>query len=328
MNRDVRTTRTDPAVPALAFSFAESLSRAGGGAVVGVILYGSQLQRSSPDPHSAWDLVVVVDRYPTFHRAMKASGYQRRSPWLMNLLGRILPPYVTDFSPREVGGRIAKCLVLSQEQFARALGSGARDHFLKGRLAQHVEVVWAASETHAATLEAGLASARREVLRWAGPFLPQVFDATSLTLAMLKVSFAGEIRPESRERVLEVWSSQRYWLESRYRGVLADAEAEGMLRAEVQGKYRFTRTPGRAARTRMRFYFYWSKVRVTARWFKHILTFNDWLTYIQRKVERRTGLDIEITPAERRWPLILLWPKVFRVLRQGRAEPDETQEQP
>jgi hypothetical protein len=50
-----------------------------------------------------------------------------------------------------------------------------------------------------------------------------------------------------------------------------------------------------------------------------MITFNDWQTYIVRKVERRTGMSVELTPAERRWPLLLLWPKVFKVLREGRG---------
>ena len=49
-------------------------------------------------------------------------------------------------------------------------------------------------------------------------------------------------------------------------------------------------------------YFSRSKVRSTARWGKHIVTFNDWLPYVQKKVERRTGMQIEVT----RIPDILL----------------------
>jgi hypothetical protein len=52
---------------------------------------------------------------------------------------------------------------------------------------------------------------------------------------------------------------------------------------------------------------------------KYVLTFDDWLGYVAAKVERRTGLRVELTPAERRWPLILLWPKFFRVMRARRA---------
>ena len=63
-----------------------------------------------------------------------------------------------------------------------------------------------------------------------------------------------------------------------------------------------------------------SKARVTARWPKHVLTFDNWLPYISRKVERRTGIKVELTSLERRLPLIFLWPKVIKVLR---ARPDK-----
>jgi hypothetical protein len=50
-----------------------------------------------------------------------------------------------------------------------------------------------------------------------------------------------------------------------------------------------------------------------------VVTFDNWLDYIARKVERRTGKRVEITPWERRLPLLLLWPKVVRVLRDRPA---------
>ena len=65
----------------------------------------------------------------------------------------------------------------------------------------------------------------------------------------------------------------------------------------------------------MRWYFLRSKVRATLRWLQHVFTFDDWLSYIQRKVERRTGRRVELTSLERKYPLIFLWPKAFRVLR-------------
>ena len=56
-----------------------------------------------------------------------------------------------------------------------------------------------------------------------------------------------------------------------------------------------------------------------------MLTFDDWLDYIVHKTERRTGIRVELTQAERRLPFLLLWPKVFRVLRATkRGRPDES----
>jgi hypothetical protein len=46
-----------------------------------------------------------------------------------------------------------------------------------------------------------------------------------------------------------------------------------------------------------------------------MLTFEDWLDYIARKAERRTGVRLELNKSERRLPALLLWPKLFRVLR-------------
>lgn len=313
-------------VPAPALAFTRGLVRAGDGAVVAVLLYGSQLHRSSPGLHSAWDLVVLVREYDAFHRAMRRSGHQRRSVALMNILGRILPPYVTDFSPAEAEGGIAKCLVLTEDQFLLALGGGARDHFLKGRMVQHVEVVWTRGEDDGRRIQQALSDARRDVLRWAGPFLEVPFDVEDLTRGMLQVSFAGEVRPESGDRASEVWASQSGWLAGAFSDVLAEASAEGVLQQVDDSHFRFSSPPGSGARRALKRYFFRSKARTTARWFKHVLTFNDWLTYIQRKAERRTGLTIELTRAERRWPLIFLWPKALRVLRHGKGQSHDTEQ--
>jgi len=46
-----------------------------------------------------------------------------------------------------------------------------------------------------------------------------------------------------------------------------------------------------------------------------MLTFDDWLDYIVRKIERRSGQRVELTRAERQFPVILLWPKAIRLIR-------------
>jgi hypothetical protein len=73
---------------------------------------------------------------------------------------------------------------------------------------------------------------------------------------------------------------------------------------------------GSAERLRSRLYFGGSLVRATARWLKHVVTFEDWLEYVVRKASRHTGEPIELLPRERRWPLLFLWGRVFRYLRR------------
>jgi hypothetical protein len=230
----------------------------------------------------------------------------------------VLAPNITAFDPGD-DGPLAKCAIVSAAGFRKALGPGAPDHFLKGRMVQKVALLWSRSDEDAAWVEARLDEARRDVLNWAGPYIDGPFTATDLAQHMLRVSYGGELRPESADRVDAVFEAQRPFLTRAYAEVIEDAVTRGRVRrsdepGSDEARYLLDPAPGAWARARVSLYFTWSKVRATARWLKHILTFNDWLTYIQRKVERRTGLAIEITPWERRLPLLLLWPKVFRVL--------------
>ena len=77
------------------------------------------------------------------------------------------------------------------------------------------------------------------------------------------------------------------------------------------------RAPASACASRA--YFRWSLVRATVRWVKYVVTFDDWLDYILRKAHRHTGHDIVLSPRERRLPLVFLWPRVFRYLRDKDA---------
>ncbi|MEJ2723009.1 MAG: hypothetical protein P8181_18015, partial [bacterium] len=81
------------------------------------------------------------------------------------------------------------------------------------------------------------------------------------------------------------------------------------------GRYSLAERPTFSDRWMWGVFFWKSKVRATLRWFKYMLTFDDWLDYIVRKAQRRTGVHLELTQAERRFPVVLLWPKLFAVLR-------------
>jgi hypothetical protein len=310
-------------VPAAARPIVDALRSAGGPSVRAVLLFGSQLVRAAPDRHSAWDVVAVVDAYAPFHRHLVAGGHHRRPAWLLTLLARVLPPNITAFDPGG-GAPFAKVAIVSARDFERALGPRPRDHFLKGRMVQKVALAWASDDQARRDVEGALRSARRDVLSWVGPYLEGTFDTSALARRMLEVSYAGELRPESGDRVQQVYDVQRDFLEATYARVLREAAERGAVEAVADGRFR-TAPASTRRRLGLRLYFTRSKLRATARWLKHVITFNDWLTYVQRKVERRTGMRVEITPWERRLPLLLLWPKVVRVLRgrRGAAPPPD-----
>jgi hypothetical protein len=303
-------------------SLAARLALAAGGAVDAVILYGSHLLGANPDKHSALDFVVIVDDYRRFYLMLRNAGEIHRPAWLMVVLARMLPPNVIAFTPEEGDAGVAKCLVVSRADLEVGLGPSPRDHFLTARLVQKVAVIWAASEARARWVEDRLDEARGRVLSWVGPWLDDSFDAESVGRRLLEVCYRSEFRPEARNRAQTIFEMQREHFGETLAPVLQRATAGGRLVAS-DGRYRFASPPPPGEHRRWRRYFRRSKARVTARWLKHIFTFDNWLPYIAHKVERRTGRKVELTHLERRWPLLFLWPRAIRVLldRPEREEP-------
>lgn len=280
-----------------------------------IFLFGSHMVQASPDRNSAYDLVVVVERYRAFYDAITRAGLSRRSPLIQSALNRVLAPNVIALAPEGWDdGPVAKVMVVEPAAFERALSVRSPDHFLKGRLVQKVALLHARDPRCAHWAAELFQGAREGILAWVGPFLDEPFTPAGAALCMLRTSYAGEVRPEAHDRVLDVFAAQRGFLEGMMGRVLSGAAERGVLR-EREGAYRFTRGQTAGDRRRLRRYFLRSKVRATARWLKHVMTFDNWLDYIARKVERRTGMRIEITPWERRLPFVLLWPKALRVLR-------------
>jgi hypothetical protein len=208
----------------------------------------------------------------------------------------------------------AKCAVVNPKHLRKSLRPNSPDHFLKGRVVQKLALVWSRGPKEEETLLSAVRTAREGIVRWVRPFLPGPFTLDEFAEKMLRVSYRGEIRPEAPDRVFEVFKAQREVLVGIGREALEAAEERGEVHEE-DGTYRWAREPGKGSWTFTTLYFMTSKVRATTRWFKYMITFDGWLEYIQRKIERRAGFEVEIEERERRWPLIFLWPKLFLVLR-------------
>jgi hypothetical protein len=302
-------------VLAQARELAARLAAAAGGSVEAVILYGSHLLGASPSRDSALDFVVAVDDYHHFYQAMYEAGELHRPVRLMVRLARVLAPNVIAFTPEDGADGIAKCLVVSLKDFEVALGPVPRDHLLVARLVQKVALIWTADAGRAAWVEERLTGAHAAVLEWVGPWLHAPFDAEAVGRTLLNVYYRSEFRPEAHNRSDVVFEMQRDHFREVLAPVLAAAARDGRLTAENDsGRYRFTEPPSDAQRRRLRAYFRRSKARATARWLKHVFTFDNWLPYIVRKVERRTGRKVTLTRVERRWPLVFLWPRAIRIL--------------
>lgn len=291
--------------------------------LVAVVFFGSRYLGTSPNATSACDLFVVVEDYLRFYRARPREVPGARGPKTLARLNRVLPPNILSY-PASGDDAGAKLFIISRAQFARALARRSPDHFAKGRLTQDVVVLDARGETERRWAEGLLDEARRSAVDWVPAFLAPVregrsFDVEDFCLRMLEVSYAHEIRPEPAARVREVHDAQRMFFAATYGEILEAAARDGRLKREG-ARFRVVVPPSALERLRWISYFRRSKSRATLRWLKYTMTYDDWLDYLVRKVERRTGIAVEITPLERRLPFLLLWPKVIRVLRKRKAD--------
>lgn len=300
-----------PVVPearALAAAVAETF----GPGTAALLHYGSRAQGSGAEPDSAWDFVVVVDDPAAAYRALAKSGASTLSPTLARMLHHILPPTVVASRPPSLPGRpLAKCVVLSAPELARGCSSRARDHFLLGRLFQDVRLVWTRDAGATEAVAAAVASARACTFDWVRPYLPATFTATDFLRTALRVSYAGEVRPETAGRVDTLTAAQGATLLPILAGMLDHLATRGQLLRQGDA-YRDLHPPDARERARRRRYFLGSKMRITMRWPKHMLLYDGWLDYVVRKVERRSGVRMTLTPLERRWPLVFLWPRALR----------------
>lgn len=296
---------------------AKALAEAGGGEVEAVVFFGSRKSGARPGPGSAYDFFVVTASERRFYRALADAKLVRRSPRLLAVLGRVLAPTSISLTlPGEDGPLRAKCSVMTRRAFERDTSRRRRDHFTLGRLFQRTEVLYARDGTAREAVMRALARAHALAYEWARPWLPPQFDVDAFTRTLLRVSFAGEVRPEpAGPRVETLWAAQQGYLREVYGVLLGELARRGDLREVARGAYAPTRPVGTWERACLRGYFRWSMLRATARWAKHVATFEGWLDFLVGKARRHGGQEVVLTERERRAPLLFLWPRVWRYLR-------------
>jgi hypothetical protein len=290
------------------------LARAFGPTAVALIHYGSHLHGTGPRPESALDFFVVLDEYESGYRSLVGAVRTGIRPRLAARLNRVLPPNVISVTPPDQAlEATAKCAVISTRDLIRACSRRPRDHFVRARLFQPVRLAWSRDEESRAVVIEAIASARAGTLEWMAPRLPERFGTLEYCRAMLEVSYAGEIRPEARNHARLLLEAQRDELLPIYAALLEREVDRGLLEREGDG-YRLRNRPGSIERLGSSLWFAGSKLRATLRWFKYVALYDDWLEYVTRKLERKSGVRLELTPLERRWPLVFLWPKALRYL--------------
>lgn len=278
-----------------------------------VLFYGSCLRRGTTE--GVLDFYVLVDGY----RAAHASALQAALGWL-------LPPNVFYFE-QEVGGERlrAKYAVLSTRHFLRAARGRSVDARIWSRFCQPARLVWARdAAARGAALEAVRAAtltAVERMLSWLPGDEPvQRFEPAELWTTAFRETYRAELRGEKAETIDAIYAAQPARFDAVAVAALRVLEARGKLRLLAVGReLEVASDPERRARARRawRLRRPFAKAFAIAALVKTPATFDGWVDYAIFKVERHSGVRIELSERQRRRPLLHAVPILIRLLRQG-----------
>jgi len=276
-----------------------------------IILYGSCL-RSYEIDDGIVDFYTVVDDY--------SNAYQEH---YLRYFNTWLPPNVfyLEVSRQEQTFR-AKYAVISMTDFEK--GNQYWFHsYLWARFAQPVRLLYVRNETIRQRVYHSLAHA---VVAFLSPTItalgPRVITVEEIWVKGLTLTYAAELRPERKSRARQLAElnlddytkltehalpflvgileklPEEHQGQSRYRCLTNEAECRNSLR-----RWRLRRWQGR--------------VLSVLRLIKATFTFRDSIDYAAWKIERHTGIRIEVTPELRRHPVLWGYKVFWKLLRRG-----------
>ena len=274
--------------PAPVAALGEVLRRRFGAHALAVLFYGS-CRRSNDDTGGIADLYLLVDDY---HAA-----YGRCLPAIAN---RVLAPNVyyleIPFAGRSVR---AKYAVVSLRQFER--GTARWFHpYLWGRFAQPCGLLYAADEAISRRVVQALGRAAATFARRVLPRLPAEFDAEIFWTRGLLLTYAAELRPERPGRIRAHYADSAHEFRALTHAIAVehdwDLTPAGRYRNPSTGRQRWFSAWGWAAGRAE------GKLLSLLRLLKASFTFDGGVAYIAWKIERHSGVKVEITPLMRRFP--------------------------
>ena len=278
-------------------------------AVDAMLFYGSCL-RSGDALDGLVDLYLVVDDYQ--------KAYRKPLPALFN---RLLPPNVY-YLEIEVNGNLVrtKYAVISLRDLQRGTSQRWFHSYLWGRFSQPCGLLYSRNEETGRLVLRTLAQAVITFLARALPALPERLDTAQIWKQGLALSYRAELRAEKPERAIHLYESWK----DHYQAVTSLAMRELPFDIELEQSAsrpqyhvripKHTRMLSRLGWLLRRFQ---GKILSLLRLIKSTFTFNGGVDYIAWKLERHTGVPIEVTPNMRRHPLIYSWGLVWRLYRRG-----------
>jgi hypothetical protein len=284
-----------PAAPSI-MAVAEAARRRHGAGIAAVLFYGSCM-RDGDDAGGVVDLYLLADSYEKVHR----------SP-LMRLLNRLLPPNVyfieTPFADRTV---CAKYALLTLEQFERLVDQRTLESYFWARFAQPTVVLWAREPAVRERITQALATAVMTTARETGDLLEPEHGLDSLWARAFCEAYRSELRAETAERGIALYKA----FPARYDTIMRIIDqVEHFPAIEAPERRRGAERKWRRRRIV-------GKTLSILRLLKSAFTFENGPTYLLWKIERHSGVRFELTPWQKRHPILASSTLFWRIYRAG-----------
>ena len=282
----LRHRETAQPEPAPIAAIAEAARARHGGAVAAVLFYGSCL-RQGDDDGKIVDLYLLVDSYGgVYGKGLRA------------LLNWVLPPNVFYLEAPFEGRTVrAKYALISLADF-EAGASGRWFH----------PYLWA-------RFVAALAGSARKVVGEGLALVDGVFSSRDLWVAVFRQTYRAELRAEPPERAAEIHAADAAHYRRLAEVVLPGLGAEAATDAAGAAGWRAPQRPSVGGKWFLRRI--QGKLLSVARLVKAAFTFQDGPQYLLWKIERHSGVSIEVTPWQRRHPILASTVLFWRLYRKG-----------
>ncbi len=288
-----------PVVDTLIMRFGESLDA--------VILYGSCLHSACSLDEGIVDLYVIVNSY--------YKAYPQR--YLANLNAWLAPNVFYLEIPHQGRTLRAKYAVISTNDFER----GAQFWFhpyIWARFAQPSRLLYCRDDSVREHIYTALAHSVVTFLKSGVPTLEaNILDVEEIWTRCLMLTYAAELRAERETRA-------RHLAQANLGALIRLTEVAApmltsILEKQENGKYRCLTTPEmqQQALWRWRLRRWQGKILSILRLSKATLTFSNSVEYAAWKIERHTGVRVEITPLLRRHPILWGLRVAWQLLQRG-----------
>ncbi len=284
---------------------AQELASRGGEATIAVLYYGSALRAGSLD--GILDFYVLLDDV----RAWPGS-------FLARFANRVLPPNVGYMEFQHAGQTLrAKFAVLSRGQFAQRVTTASLDTTIWARFSQPALLVWSRSVADHDAAVGLVAAAVGCAASWAARLGPVQGRAEEFWRALFARTYAAELRVETQSRAQDIIGKAP----ERYAQLLPLAWKDAGIAYRQNGDATLAPTLSPAQRDRARSSWAW-RARLgrplnIVRLLKASFTFEGATDYAAWKVERHSGVHVEVAPWQRRFPMLAAPVFYWKLRRRG-----------